>query len=145
MDAIALAEESIKAGETLSLQARGALGKIVQGVERTAVQLAEIARATREQALGSDQIRNAMEHVTAMANSIAGTTFEQRKVSELIHGEVRAGEGVFFGGYAVHERTGKGRRYDQPYGKAGVGVQQRHQGGVYRADQRQFAHQKDGA
>ena len=88
VDAIALAEESIKAGETLSLQARGALGKIVQGVERTAVQLAEIARATREQALGSDQIRNAMEHVTAMANSIAGTTFEQRKVSELIYGEV---------------------------------------------------------
>jgi methyl-accepting chemotaxis protein len=88
VDAIALAEDSIKTGHSLSLEARGALGQIVGGVERTAVQLAEIARATREQAVGSDQIRSAMEHVTAMANSIAGTTFEQRKVSELIYSEV---------------------------------------------------------
>lgn len=88
VSAIAVAEKSIKTGERLSLQAGNTLGKIVEGVDRTAVQMAEIARATREQAKGSELIRTAMEQVATMANSIADTTRQQRKGSELIHTEV---------------------------------------------------------
>ena len=88
VSAIAVAGESIKSGEQLSQQAGNTLGKIVEGVERTAVQMAEIARATREQAKGSEMIRSAMEQVATMANNIADTTRQQRKGSDLIHNEV---------------------------------------------------------
>jgi methyl-accepting chemotaxis protein len=86
--AIAAAEESVKEGEHLSQKAGDALGKIVAGVEQTAQQMAEIARATREQALGSELIRTAMEQVSSMSHAIAETTHQQRQGSELIHGEV---------------------------------------------------------
>ena len=88
VSAIAAAEESVKAGEQLSRKAGNALGKIVEGVEQTARQMAEIARATKEQALGSELIRTAMEQVSSMSNAIAETTHDQRKGSELIHAEV---------------------------------------------------------
>ena len=88
VNAIAAAEESVKAGEQLSRKAGNALGKIVEGVEQTARQMAEIARATKEQALGSELIRTAMEQVSSMSNAIAETTHDQRKGSELIHAEV---------------------------------------------------------
>jgi len=86
--AIAAAEESVKAGEQLSRKAGNVLGKIVEGVEQTAQQMAEIARATKEQALGSELIRSAMEQFSSMSNAIAETTHQQRRGSELIHAEV---------------------------------------------------------
>ena len=88
VNAINAAEESVTAGEQLSRKAGNALGKIVEGVEQTARQMAEIARATREQARGSELIRSAMQQVSSMSNAIAETTHQQRQGSELIHTEV---------------------------------------------------------
>jgi methyl-accepting chemotaxis protein len=87
--AIANAEESVHAGEHLSRKAGDALEKIVEGVEQSARQMTEIARATREQALGSKIIREAMEQVSSKSNAIAETTHQQRKGSDLIDAEVR--------------------------------------------------------
>jgi len=86
--AIAASEDSIKAGGKLSLKAGDALGKVVGGVTQTAQQMSEIARATREQARGSELIRSAMEQVAAMTSTIAATTSQLREGSELINGEV---------------------------------------------------------
>ena len=88
VSAIAASEESIKAGGKLSLKAGDALGKVVGGVTQTAQQMSEIARATREQARGSELIRAAMEQVAAMTNTIAETTGQLREGSERIKGEV---------------------------------------------------------
>jgi len=84
----AASEESIKAGGKLSLKAGDALEKVVGGVTQTAQQMSEIARATREQARGSEMIRSAMEQVASMTNTIAETTGQLRQGSELINGEV---------------------------------------------------------
>jgi methyl-accepting chemotaxis protein len=86
--AINAAEGSVTAGERLSRKAGNALGKIVEGVEQSARQMAEIARATKEQARGSERIRSAMQQVSSMSNAIAETTHQQRQGSELIHTEV---------------------------------------------------------
>jgi methyl-accepting chemotaxis protein len=87
VSAIAAAEESVRAGEELSRKAGNALGKIFEGVERTAQQMAEIAKATREQAMGSDLIRSAIEDISSMTNAIAETSRQQRKGSESIRSE----------------------------------------------------------
>jgi len=86
--AIAASEESIKAGGKLSIKAGDALERVVGGVTQTAQQMSEIARATREQARGSELIRTAMEQVSGMTNTIAETTSQLRQGSELINGEV---------------------------------------------------------
>ena len=86
--AIAASEESIKAGGKLSLKAGDALGKVVSGVTQTAQQMSEIARATREQARGSELIRGAMAQVSSMTTTIAETTGQLREGSERINGEV---------------------------------------------------------
>jgi methyl-accepting chemotaxis protein len=88
VSAIADSEESIKAGGKLSQKAGDALGKVVGGVTQTAQQMSEIARATREQARGSELIRSAMEQVATMTQTIAATTGQLRAGSELINGEV---------------------------------------------------------
>ncbi len=88
VNAIAAVEESIHNGERLSLKAGEALGKIVAGVEQTARQMDEIARATREQARGSEFIRSAMDQVAAMTTTIAETTRRQRDGSAIIYAEV---------------------------------------------------------
>jgi methyl-accepting chemotaxis protein len=88
VNAIGAAVESIRTGEQLSLKAGDALEKIVGGVEQTAQQMAEIARATKEQARSSQFIRSSMEQVAAMTSSIAATTRQQRQGSEQIHREV---------------------------------------------------------
>ena len=86
--AIAASEESIKAGGKLSLKAGDALEKVVGGVTQTARQMSEIARATREQARGSELIRKAMDQVSTMTTTIAETTGQLREGSELINEEV---------------------------------------------------------
>lgn len=88
VSAIDAAEESIRNGEKLSHRAGDALGKIVNGVDQTAQQLAEIARATKEQARGSNMLRSTMEEIATMTGAIAATTHQQRKGSEQIHAEV---------------------------------------------------------
>ena len=58
--------------------------KIVFGVEKATGQVGEIARATVEQARGSQMIRDAMEQVSEMVGQIAKATREQGHGSELI-------------------------------------------------------------
>lgn len=84
VDAINMAEKSIADGELLSQKSGVALGKIVSGVEKASEQVGEIARASAEQAKGSQMIREAMEQVTDMIMQIANATQQQSKGSELI-------------------------------------------------------------
>ena len=84
VEAINLAEKSIAEGEMLSQKSGEALNKIVGGVKRSSDRMAEIARATVEQAKGSLMIRNAMENVSDMVAQIAKATQEQGQGSELI-------------------------------------------------------------
>jgi methyl-accepting chemotaxis protein len=84
VDAINAAEKSIADGELLSQKSGVALGKIVFGVEKATEQVGEIARASAEQAKGSQMIREAMEQVTDMIMQIANATQQQSKGSELI-------------------------------------------------------------
>jgi methyl-accepting chemotaxis protein len=84
VEAINVAEKSIADGELLSQKSGVALGKIVSGVEKASEQVGEIARASAEQAKGSQMIREAMEQVTDMIMQIANATQQQSKGSELI-------------------------------------------------------------
>ena len=82
--AINLAEESIVEGENLSQRSGVALEKIYSGVQRASVQIREIARATVEQARGSQSIKEAMESVAEMVGHIANAASEHSVTSDLI-------------------------------------------------------------
>ncbi|ABQ27440.1 methyl-accepting chemotaxis protein [Geotalea uraniireducens] len=84
VNAIDQAEKSIADGELLSQKSGEALNKIVSGVKKATEQVEEIARATVEQARGSQMIRDAMEQVSEMVGQIAKATREQGQGSELI-------------------------------------------------------------
>jgi methyl-accepting chemotaxis protein len=84
VEAISQAEKSIADGELLSQKSGEALNKIVSGVEKAAEQMEEIARATVEQAKGSQMIRDAIERVLEMVGQIATGTREQGMGGELI-------------------------------------------------------------
>ncbi|WP_459815703.1 methyl-accepting chemotaxis protein [Geotalea toluenoxydans] len=84
VQAMAQAEKSIADGELLSQKSGEALNKIVTGVQKATEQVDEIARATVEQAKGSQMIREAMEQVAEMVEQIAKATREQGQGSELI-------------------------------------------------------------
>lgn len=84
VNAINQAEESIAAGETLSQRSGTALEKIVTGVERTGIQVSEIAKATVEQARGSQSIREAMENIEKMVGNIANSSLEHSRGTEMI-------------------------------------------------------------
>ena len=88
VNAINEAEESIAAGEKLSQRSGAALEKIVSGVERTGIQVSEIAKATIEQARGSQSIREAMESVEEMVSSIATSSREHSRSTEMISAAV---------------------------------------------------------
>ncbi|MBT0654025.1 methyl-accepting chemotaxis protein [Geomobilimonas luticola] len=88
VEAINQAETSIAEGEDLSLRSGEALNKILEGVIRSSAQMAEIARATVEQAKGSHIIRDAMEQVSEMVGQIAKATKEQGMGSGMIMGAV---------------------------------------------------------
>jgi len=87
VESIGEAAESINNGERLSQQAGSVLEKIVRGINRTSQQMSEIARATKEQAKGSEMIRSAMEQIADMSAAIAQNTDQQRKGSESIQVE----------------------------------------------------------
>jgi methyl-accepting chemotaxis protein len=84
VDAINQAEDSITEGEKLSQHSGTALAKIVSGVQKASIQVREIARATVEQARGSQSIKEAMESVEEMVGHIAGSAREHTRGSELI-------------------------------------------------------------
>ncbi|BBA70809.1 methyl-accepting chemotaxis protein [Geobacter sulfurreducens] len=84
VEAIELAEKSIADGEALSQKSGEALAKIVTGVQGATAQVESIARATMEQAKGSQMIRSAMERVSDMIAQVAGATREQGKGSDMI-------------------------------------------------------------
>ncbi len=88
VEAINEAEKSIADGELLSQRSGEALHKIVDGVGKSSTRMSEIARATVEQAKGSQMIRDAMEQVSAMVEKIAHATREQGQGSELIMASV---------------------------------------------------------
>jgi methyl-accepting chemotaxis protein len=84
VDAINQAGRSITDGEALSHRSGEALNKVVNGVQKATEQVGEIARATVEQARGSQMIRDAMEQVSEMVGQIAKATREQGHGGELI-------------------------------------------------------------
>ncbi len=88
VDAICQAEQSITEGEKLSERSGAALEKIVSGVQKASVQIREIARATVEQARGSQSIKEAMESVEEMVGHIAASASEHAHSSELIANNV---------------------------------------------------------
>lgn len=88
VEAINEAEKCIADGEYLSQKSGEALNKIVAGVEKSAIRMAEIARATVEQSKGSQLISEAMEQVSEMLERIAKATREQGQGSELITASV---------------------------------------------------------
>jgi methyl-accepting chemotaxis protein len=100
VDAISQAEESIAAGEKLSQRSGTALEKIVTGVERAGIQVSEIAKATVEQARGSQSIREAMESVEDMVESIANSSREHSRGTDMISAAVERMKDL-----TVHVRT----------------------------------------
>jgi methyl-accepting chemotaxis protein len=94
VEAINMSEQSISQGEALSEKAGEALEKIVVGVERASDQVAEIARATVEQARGSQMIKEAMDQVSDMVSQIANATTEQGRGSDLIMAAVERMKGL---------------------------------------------------
>ncbi len=82
--AINQAELAICAGEELSERSGAALEQIVKGVQQAGLQISAIARATVEQAKGSQSIRVAMEQVEEMVEQMAASAREHGKGSELI-------------------------------------------------------------
>lgn len=100
VDAINRAEDSITEGEKLSQRSGIALEKIVGGVQKASIQISEIARATVEQARGSQSIKEAMESVAEMVGHIAQSSFEHSKGSELIAAAVEKIKDL-----SIHVRT----------------------------------------
>jgi len=84
VSAIAIAEQSIKDGETLSSRSGEALNKIATGVQQASDRMTQIAVATSEQSRGSQVIRDAMEQVSGMIEQIATATREQSRGGEMI-------------------------------------------------------------
>lgn len=100
VEAISRAEESITAGEKLSLRSGTALEKIVVGVQRAGIQVSEIARATVEQARGSQSIREAMERVEEMVESISNSAREHSCGTDMISAAVERMKDL-----TIHVRT----------------------------------------
>ena len=100
VDAISQAEESIAAGEKLSQRSGTALEKIVTGVERAGIQVSEIAKATVEQARGSQSIREAMESVEDMVETIANSAREHSRGTDMITAAVERMKDL-----TIHVRT----------------------------------------
>jgi methyl-accepting chemotaxis protein len=94
VEAIDVAEKSIADGEVLSQRSGEALAKIVTGVQEATDQVESIARATMEQAKGSQMIREAMEQVSDMIGQIASATREQSKGSDMIMGAAERMKGL---------------------------------------------------
>jgi len=84
VDAMLDAEMSIADGEELSAKAGSSLKKIVAEAQQASDQMAEIARATKEQSRGSQSISDAMSQVSELVGQFAKASHEQAQGSELI-------------------------------------------------------------
>ena len=100
VEAISQAEQYISEGEVLSQRSGAALEKIVNGVQKASIQVREIARATVEQARGSQSIKEAMSSVEEMVGHIATSAREHSRGSELISSAVESMKDL-----TVHVRT----------------------------------------
>ncbi|HXE95198.1 MAG TPA: methyl-accepting chemotaxis protein [Dongiaceae bacterium] len=100
VDAISRAEESIATGEKLSQRSGTALEKIVTGVQKAGIQVSEIAKATVEQARGSQNIREAMESVENMVENIASSAHEHSRGTDMITAAVERMKDL-----TIHVRT----------------------------------------
>ena len=100
VDAISQAEESIAAGEKLSQRSGTALEKIVTGVQQAGIQVSEIAKATVEQARGSQSIREAMESVEEMVGNISTSAREHSRGTDMISAAVERMKDL-----TIHVRT----------------------------------------
>jgi methyl-accepting chemotaxis protein len=100
VEAIDQAEGSIAEGEKLSQRSGVALEKIVTGVKRASIQVAEIAKATVEQARGSHSIKEAMESVEEMVGQIDISTREHSRGTDLITSAVERMKDL-----TIHVRT----------------------------------------
>ncbi len=100
VDAISQTEESVAAGEILSQRSGTALEKIVTGVQRAGIQVSEIAKATVEQARGSQSIREAMERVEDMVGNIASSSREHSQGTDMISAAVERMKDL-----TIHVRT----------------------------------------
>jgi len=100
VEAISLAEQYISEGEKLSHRSGAALEKIVSGVQRASIQVKEIARATVEQARGSQSIKEAITSVEEMVGHIASSAREHSRGSELISSAVESMKDL-----TIHVRT----------------------------------------
>lgn len=100
VDAISQAEESIAEGEKLSQRSGFALEKIVTGVQLAGIKVSEIAKATVEQARGSQSIREAMESVEERVESIANSSREHSRGAEMISAAVERMKDL-----TIHVRT----------------------------------------
>ncbi|MBI5656847.1 MAG: HAMP domain-containing protein [Geobacter sp.] len=109
VESISMAEKSITNGELLSQKSGEALNKIVVGVQKSTDRMGEIARATIEQAKGSQMIREAMEQVSEMVSQIARATGEQSRGSDMIMVAVERMKGL----------TGEVRRSTREQAKVG--------------------------
>jgi len=100
VEAISQAEQYISEGEILSQRSGAALEKIVSGVQKASIQTREIARATVEQARGSQSIKEAMTSVEEMVGHIAASAREHSRGSDLISSAVESMKDL-----TVHVRT----------------------------------------
>lgn len=100
VSAINQTEVSVSEGEKLSQRSGAALEKIVSGAQRAGVQASEIAKATVEQAHGSQNIRNAMESIAEMVGYIAHSAREHSHGTEMITSAVERMKEL-----TVHVRT----------------------------------------
>ncbi|GFE61685.1 methyl-accepting chemotaxis protein [Geobacter sp. AOG2] len=100
VEAISLAEQYISEGEKLSQHSGTALEKIVDGVQKASIQVREIARATVEQARGSQSIKEAMTSVEEMVGHIATSAREHSRGSDLIASAVESMKDL-----TIHVRT----------------------------------------
>jgi methyl-accepting chemotaxis protein len=82
--AIAQAARNVEGGARLSSQAEATLGKIVESASRGAALATAIARATEDQARGSEVVTTAGRRIAEEVSHVAAVTAEQARSSELI-------------------------------------------------------------
>jgi len=80
-DLIVAVTEEAGGGEKLARGAEDGLLKIMNLTEKSTAAIAEIARATAEQARGSNHVAGSIDEVARMVKNIAGATSEQSKTA----------------------------------------------------------------
>ena len=84
-DTTALIEGSIKkveAGTKIANETAGALGNIVEGVEKAAELVGDIAVASNEQATGITQVNNGIDQLSKVVQTNSATAEEEAAASE---------------------------------------------------------------